>query len=112
MYEKNKTLALGWDEYFTDVTSIGKPRTKLSVNYITFSEFLRRNEMNLTKKVANWHGMPQYSELKRILQNMKFVADVYDIIIPSEDEKKALIDLSSLLMMYACGKYGMDKVYL
>ncbi|MBN1302232.1 MAG: hypothetical protein JW995_13535 [Melioribacteraceae bacterium] len=112
MYEKNKTLATNWDEYFTDVTSIGKPRTKLTVNYITFSEFLRRNELSLTHKVANWHGMPQYSELKRILQNMKFVADVYDIIIPTEDEKKALIDLTSVLMMYSCGKYGMDKLTL
>lgn len=111
MYEKNKNLAEKWDDYFNDVSSIGKPRTKLTTNYITFAEFLRRNEKNLTNRVANWHGMPTYPEMKKILQNMKFVADVYDIIIPTDDEKRALIDLASILMMYACGKYGMDPMY-
>jgi hypothetical protein len=111
MFERNKDLATKWNEYFTDVMSVGKPRTKLTTKYITFSEFLRRNEGNLTRRIANWHGIPSYSELKKVLQNMKFVAGVYDIIIPIEDEHKALIDLSALLMMYSCGKYGMDKIY-
>jgi hypothetical protein len=111
MFERNKDLAIKWNEYFTDVMSIGKPRTKLTTNYITFSEFLRRNESSLTRRVANWHGIPSYAELKKILINMKYVAGVYDIIIPTEDEHKALIDLSALLMMYSCGKYGMDKIY-
>ena len=112
MYEKNKNLAEKWDDYFNDVSAIGRPRTKLTTNYITFAEFLRRNEKNLTNRVANWHGMPTYPEMKKILQNMKFVADVYDIIIPSSDEKRALIDLASILMLYACGKYGMDPMYM
>ncbi|MFC2084451.1 cysteine peptidase family C39 domain-containing protein [Bacteroidota bacterium] len=111
MYEKNKDLAKKWDTYFNDVTSIGKPRTKLTVNYITFSEFLRRNQKNLVNKVADWHGNPKYSELAKLLMNMQFVADAYDIIIPTEDEKKALIDISSILMMYSCGKYGMESLY-
>jgi hypothetical protein len=111
MYAKNSNLARKWNEYFDDVISIGKPRTKLTTNFITFSEFLRRNENNLTQSVADWHGMPTYAELRKILHNMKFVADVYDIIIPSEHEKKALIDITSLLMIYSSGKYGMDPIY-
>lgn len=111
MYEKNNDLARSWDEYFNDLTNIARPRTKLTINYITFSEFLRRNEKNLTHRVAIWHGMPTYSELKKILWNMKFIANVYDLIIPIEDEKKALVDVTSLLMIYACGKYGMDPIY-
>lgn len=111
MFSKNADLAKKWDEYFNDLVSIGKPRTKLTTNFISFKEFLRRNEKNLIHRVANWHGLPSYSELKKILHNMKFIAEVYDIIIPTEDEKKALIDLSSLLMMYSCGKYGMDPLF-
>lgn len=111
MYDKNKDLASKWDEYFNDLVQVAKTRTSLTINYMTFSEFLRRNGKKLIKQVANWHGSPTQSELKKILQNMQFIADIYDFIIPTEDEKKALIDLSSILMMYSCGKYGMSKIY-
>ena len=42
---------------------------------------------------------------------MKFVAEVYDLIIPEDEEKRAAIDVTSILMMYACGKYGMSPIY-
>jgi hypothetical protein len=111
MYDKNEDIAKKWDQYTNDLITICKPRTKLSLNIITFSEFLRRNEENLVKRVANWHGEPTYSELKKILANMKFIADVYDLIIAIDDEKRAAIDLASILMMYSCGKYGMNPIY-
>lgn len=111
MYDKNEDIANKWDQYTNDLINICKPRTKLSQNIITFSKFLRRNEQNLIKRVANWHGEPTYSELKKILSNMKFIADVYDFIIPKDEEKRAAIDIASLLMMYSCGKYGMNPIY-
>lgn len=111
MYEKNEELARKWDHYTNDLITICKPRTKLSSNIITFSEFLRRNEKNLIQRVANWHGEPTYSELKKILSNMKLIAEIYDLIIPDDEEKRAVIDLASILMMYACGKYGMAPIY-
>lgn len=111
MYDKNEDLAKKWDQYTNDLITICKPRTKLSYNIITFSEFLRRNEENLVKRVANWHGEPTYSELKKILANMKFIAEVYDLVVPEDDEKRAAIDLASILMMYSCGKYGMNPIY-
>jgi hypothetical protein len=111
MYDKNDDLAKKWDQYTNDLITICKPRTKLSHNIITFSEFLRRNEENLVKRIANWHGEPTYSELKKILANMKFIAEVYDLIVPEDDEKRAAIDVASILMMYSCGKYGMNTIY-
>jgi len=111
MYDKNEDLARKWDQYTNDLITICKPRTKLSYNVITFTEFLRRNELNLVKRVANWHGEPTYSELKKILMNMKFVAEVYDLVIPEDEEKRAAIDVASILMMYSCGKYGMTSIY-
>ena len=65
----------------------------------------------LVEEVANWHGQPSYEELKKILKNMRFVSEVYNLVIHAEDQKKTLVDLSALLMMYACGKYGMDPIY-
>lgn len=111
MYDKNEDLTKKWDQYTNDLINICKPRTKLSQNIITFSEFLRRNEINLIKRVANWHGEPTYSELKKVLANMKFVAEIYDLVIPIDDEKRACIDISAILMMYSCGKYGMTPIY-
>ena len=111
MYEKNEDLARKWDLYMNDLITICKPRTKLSYNIITFSEFLRRNEQNLVKRVANWHGEPTYAELKKILSNMKFIAEVYDLIVPEDEEKRTAIDVASILMMYSCGKYGMSPIY-
>jgi hypothetical protein len=111
MRERSRELAEKWDTYFNDLITICRPRTPLSKRTISFNEFMRRHEKLLVKQVANWHGQPSYQELKRILNNMQFVAEVYDLVIHAEDQKKALVDLSSVLMMYACGKYGMDPIY-
>ena len=112
MNKRNRELARNWDTYFNDLTAICRPLTSLSVHTISFSEFLRRNEKIIIEQVAYWHGSPSYSELKKILNSMKFVAEVYNLVSYEEDRKKALVDLSSLLMMYTCGKYGMHKIFL
>jgi hypothetical protein len=111
MQNRNKELAEKWDAYFNDLINICRPRTPVSKRTISFNEFLRRHENLLVHQVANWHGIPTFNELNKILKNMRFVAEVYDLVIYSEDQKKALVDLSAILMMYACGKYGMDPIY-
>ena len=111
MRDNNKQLAEKWDAYFNDLINICRPRKPLSKQTISFHEFLRRHEKLLVTQVADWHGMPSYNELIKILKNLLFVAEVYDLVIYDEDQKKALIDLTSVLMMYSCGKYGMDPIY-
>ena len=110
MQERNRHLAERWDTYFNDLISICRPRSPLLKRMISFAEFMRRHEKLLVKHVANWHGSPTYTELQRILNNMQFVAEVYDLVIRSDEQRKALVDLTSILMMYACGKYGMDPL--
>lgn len=111
MHERNKKLAENWDTYFNDLINICRPHSPNSYKTISFNEFLRRHETILVKEIVHWHGSPTTRELKKILNNMKFVAEVYDLVIYEEDQKKALIDLAAVLMMYACGKYGMDPIY-
>lgn len=111
MQLKNSDLAKKWDDYFNDLTSICKPLTAASIHTISFGEFLRRYEKMLIEEVADWHGSPTYTELRHVLDNMKFVADIYNLVIYIDEHKKALVDVAAILMMYACGKYGMKKIY-
>lgn len=111
MHEKNKEVAEKWDIYFNDLIDICRPLTGNSKFSYSFTEFLRRYEKLLIRRVAHWHGDPKHSELRKILDNMEFVADVYDLRIYEKDEEKVLVDVTSLLMMYACGRYGMDPIY-
>ncbi|NUM62463.1 MAG: hypothetical protein HUU44_10000, partial [Ignavibacteriaceae bacterium] len=106
MQKKNSELAKHWDTYFNDLISICKPRTATSIHTISFGEFLRRYEKMIIEEVVYWHGIPTYNELRKIVDKMKFIADVYNLIIYIDEHKKALVDITSLLMMYACGKYG------
>jgi hypothetical protein len=111
MRDRNKVLAEKWDAYFNDLITICRPRFPQSTKTISFNEFLRRYEKLLVKQVANWHGSPSYRELQKILDDLQFVAETYNLVIYDGDQKKALIDLASILMMYSCGKYGMDPIY-
>jgi len=111
MNSRNQELARNWDTYFNDLIAICRPMTSASFHTISFNEFLRRHEKLIVEQVAYWHGSPSYNELKRILINLRFVAEIYNLVIYEEDKKQALVDLTSLLMMYACGKYGMLKLY-
>lgn len=108
---RNKELAKNWDKYFNDLISICHPRHANTTHLISFKDFLRRYEKLLVKQVAYWHGEPSLGELKKILTNFQFMAEVYDLVIHADEQKKALIDLASILMMYSCGKYGMEKIY-
>jgi hypothetical protein len=111
MQKKNNDLAEKWDTYFNDLVTICRPLTATALHTISFNEFLRRHEKMLVEQVVNWHGAPTYAELKNLLKKMKFIAEVYNLVIYKEDQKKALIDLSSILTIYSCGKYGMKKIY-
>ncbi len=111
MQDRNADLASKWDSYFNDLINICRPVRPNAKLVMSLNEFLRRHENMLVKQVANWHGSPSYHELTKILENLKFVAHTYDLLIYVKDEKKALVDLSALLMMYSCGKYGMEPIY-
>lgn len=111
MLDSNADLAYNWDAYFNDLNSICKHRNKKFENPISFKDFIRRHGKNIVNKVADWHGEPTYAELRKILKNFSLVAEVYDLVIPRKQEKEAIIDISVLLTLYACGKYGMEPIY-
>ena len=108
---ENRAFATHWDEYFTDITRICTPRTPLSEKVMTMGEFLRRHGSMLRDQVAYWHGSVRLEQVARVLRNLKFVAETYDLVIREEDEKRTIAALSTNLALWAASKYGVDEIY-
>jgi hypothetical protein len=45
------------------------------------------------------------------LKQFHFVADTYGLVIHMEDEKRAIAGMTTLLTLWAAGKYGVQPVY-
>ena len=109
--KSNRSFARLWDEYLEDLLAICKARTPLSEKVFSLGEFLRRHESMILGQVEFWHGNINRSAARKILQNMHLVADTYGLVIHKEDEKRAIAGVTSLLMLWAAGKYGVTSVY-
>jgi len=108
---ENRTFATHWDEYFDDLSQICSPRTPLSQKVFPMGELLRRHGEMLKTQVAYWHGTVKREQVGKILKNMKFVADTYDLVVRKSEEKHALVAIATSLTLWAASKYGVDEVY-
>jgi hypothetical protein len=108
---ENRVFARQWDKYVEDLLAICRPRTPLSSNVISLGEFLRRYGEMVLDQVAFWHGWIERRRAAKVLENLHFVADTYGLIIHEEDEKRALAGITSLLTLWAGGRYGVTPVY-
>jgi hypothetical protein len=108
---ENKAFAGSWDEYFTDLTHICVPRTPRMENALSLGELLRRHGPMLRQQIAYWHGAVSQEKLAKVLRNMKFVADTYDLVVREEDEKRAVVALAANLTLWAASSFGVDAIY-
>ncbi len=108
---ENRAFARQWDKYVEDLLAICRPRTPLSSKVISLGEFLRRYGEMVLDQVAFWHGWIERRRAAKVLENLHFVADTYGLVIHEEDEKRALAGITSLLTLWAGGKYGVTPVY-
>lgn len=108
---ENHTLARFWDHYIADLLTICKPRTSLSRKVFSLGEFFRRHEEMILDQVYYWHGSIERNEANKILKNMHFVADTYGLVIHDGDEKRAIAGITSILALWAAGRYGAAPVY-
>ncbi len=108
---ENRTFALNWDEYFTDLANICRPRTPQSEKVFPLGELLRRHGAMIRTQIPYWHGKVLARQVAKILRNMQFVADTYDFVIHEEDEKRALAAITAILALWAASKYGVGEVY-
>lgn len=108
---EHRTLSRMWDQYLVDLMAIAKPRTSLSRRVFSLGEFFRRHDKMILAQVDYWHGSINRTEAFRLLQNLHFVADTYGLVIHQEDEKRAIAGITSILTLWAAGKYGASPVY-
>ena len=108
---ENRELAKEWDKYVEDLLAICNPRTPLSSNVLSLGEFLRRHGDMMVDQVAYWHGWIEKRRARKVLSNLRFVADTYGLVIHEENEKRAIAGISALLTLWAGGRYGVTPVY-
>jgi len=98
---ENKAFARQWDTYFEKLLHICRPKTPLSEMFISMGEFIRRHAEMLVTEIAHCNGEVKKSHLYKTLRNMQFVADTYGLVIPTEDEKRAIAGVTAHLMKAA-----------
>jgi hypothetical protein len=108
---ENRAFARSWDEYFTDLSHICIPRTARSGKLISMGELLRRHGAMIREQIAFWHGTAPRERLAKVMRNLQFVADTYDLAVRAEDEKRAIAAITSNLALWAASTYGIDEVY-
>jgi hypothetical protein len=108
---ENKPFAESWDEYFTDLMSICIPRSPRTEKLISMGELLRRHGAMIRSQIVFWHGSVPADRLDKIMRNMQFVADTYDLAVRAIDEKRAIAAITSNLALWAASSYGIDEVY-
>jgi hypothetical protein len=108
---ENRAFATYWDEYFTDLSHICTPRTSRTGNVLSMGELLRRHGAMIREQIAFWHGGVTQEQAGKIMRNMKFVADTYDLVVRKEDEKRALTAITANLALWASSRFGIGEVY-
>jgi hypothetical protein len=108
---ENRELAKQWDKYVEDLLAICRPRTPLSSNVLSLGQFLQRHGGMMVDQVAYWHGWIEKRRARKVLENLRFVADTYGLVIHEDSEKRAIAGITALLTLWAGGRYGVTPVY-
>ncbi len=108
---ENADLAAHWDDYLGDLLEICRPRSARAVDDLSMGEFLRRHQETLVTRLVYWHGGIERDRVYRLLRNFRFVAETYALVIPASGARRALVDLSILLGMWAASARGVGDMY-
>jgi hypothetical protein len=108
---ENREFASHWDEYFNDLTTICTPRTPRSERVFPLGELFRRHGVMISSQIAYWHGTVKESRIRKLLRNLRFVADTYDLVVREDDEKRAIAAITALVTLWAASKHGVGEVY-
>lgn len=107
----NREFMRLWDVYVEDLLALCRPRTPLSEKVISLGEFLRRHEAMILDQLDYWHGDIERTAARKVLEQMHLVADTYGLVIPADDEKRAIAAISTILGLWAAARYGVKPVY-
>jgi len=114
----NSSFVKHFDEYVSDLLNIAKPSPSKNgkrnpapkeSRVISMGEFLRRHRKMLLETVRYWHWQTTEAQLKKVLDNMRFVAETYGLVIRQEDEKRTIASFAALLMTWATTHEPLDS---
>ncbi|MCB9561405.1 MAG: hypothetical protein H6708_13445 [Kofleriaceae bacterium] len=108
---ENHALALHWDEYLEDLLEVCTPQSTRITEALSMGEFLRRHQELLVSRVVYWHGEIEREAILRILRNLRFVSETYDLVIPASATRRAVADLAILLTLWVVASRGVDEMY-
>jgi hypothetical protein len=108
---ENADLAIHWDEYLGDLMEICRPRRYRGSSALSMGEFLRRNQELLVSRIRFWHGHVERAAANRVLKNFRFVAETYGLVIPAKGSRRALVDMTVLLSLWAAASNGVGAMY-
>jgi hypothetical protein len=108
---ENKHLALHWNEYLEDLLTICRPPSIRIASPLSMGEFMRRHQELLVSRVVYWHGAVDREEVHRILRNLRFVSELYGLVIPASASRRAVADLAILVTLWAAASQGVDGMY-
>lgn len=108
---ENRAFATFWDEYFNDLSTICTPRNPRNDKVFSLGELFRRHGSMISTQIAFWHGSVKREQVGKILRNLKFVAETYDLVVREEEEKRAITSITANLAFWAASKFGVGEVY-
>lgn len=109
---ENRDVSLCWDQYLGDLLAVCRPRSPNHVEPLTLGEFLRRHQKLMVERVTFWHGAVERAQVRRVLRNLRFVADTYGMVIPAAGMRRAFTDIVALLTLWAAGRRPVDPMYM
>lgn len=109
----NAMFVKHFDEYVTDMVDIARPSSARlpKASSITMAEFLRRHRKMLIETVSYRHGTVSIAQLRKILNNMQFVAETYGLVVRQDEEKRTIAALAAVLMIWATTHVPLQALY-
>lgn len=106
----NASFVKHFDEYVNDMLYVARPSSLSRSATVSMAEFLRRHRKMLLETVRYWDEQATEAQLKRVLQNMQFVAETYGLVIRPEEERRAIASFAALLMTWATTHQPLQQV--
>lgn len=107
----HRKLAVHWDEFVDDLSSICRPRSGRMESPLSMNEFLRRNRAVISKRIRYWHGDVDLRPIDRLFEYYEFVAATYGLVIPKSAVRRAVVDVTALVTLWVAARFGIDPFY-
>ncbi len=106
--EEHRPFARRWGEYVRDLVAFANPRTgpQDDLFCLAMTAFLDRHRDDLVAHMTSWHRPIAPAVARRVVDQMRLVAETYDLVIFPHDETRLLDALSVMFALRAVAAYG------